>query len=465
MNEKYKILDTNIFLSDPKAIYSFRPKEENMKTTIILPLVVLRELEKFKDERSERGRNAKAALKEIKEIIEIGGFLNSGIYIESNYHIKSSYEIEKTMPNSLEHMVNEGNDRILLEIVKKMKEEGKNVELVTLDISLIDIGNALGLPVCEWMDYKVGELYKGWREIDVGNETIKSYHLVRKERGKGFSPDMIDVKDPNPNEYFILKSSDGKKQDEVGVRYDQERGIYVPVPYLEKRADKVINQNIRQLFLMDALRNPDIDVVFAIGSAGSGKTFLATDAAMEQTIPGLNGDNKPQYQKMLITRPLIGINDEEDIGALPGELEEKLEPWLRPIYDQLDYLFSIRGIKDVDVDYIHEEGILDVQAMRHIRGRSLHDCFWIVDEAQNLTRNKLLTVGTRVSENSKLVFTGDPTQCDLKLVQDISNPIVYASNVFKSDPLAATVYFENEDCVRSKIASAFIERMGHHKDG
>ena len=126
---------------------------------------------------------------------------------------------------------------------------------------------------------------------------------------------------------------------------------------------------------------------------------------------------------------------------------------------------TIKGVHDVDLDYFKEAGILNVQAMRHIRGRSLHGCFWIVDEAQNLTRNKLLTIGTRVSEGSKLVFTGDPTQCDLKLVQDISNPIVYASNVFKSDPLAATVYFENEDCVRSKIASAFIERMGHHKDG
>lgn len=457
-----KILDTNVYLTNPGAILSFMPKQEDVSTTVLLPLVVLRELEKFKDEKSERGRNARAVFNELKDMSEAyGGSLTKGIEINQNYNVKSSYEIEMNLPNTLEGIVNEDNDRKLLEIVKKLKESGEDVELITLDTSLNITGNAIGLPVSEWRDFRVTEAYKGWREVEVGYELVNEFYNMTRKKGaenrKGFSPEEIpEISEPHPNEYFILKSGN----QECPLMYDSKKQMYVPLHHYNNKKSHVDNIGFRQGFLMDALRNPDISVIFAIGSAGSGKTFLATDAAVEQVIMPIERQDKPNYQKVLITRPLIGIKDEEDIGALPGEIDEKLAPWMKPIYDQIDYVCNMNKLKDVDLEYFIEHDMIEIQAMIHIRGRSLHNCFWIVDEAQNMTRTKILTVGTRVSEGSKLIFTGDPSQCDLRLVHYASNPIVYASNVFKDSPLSATIYFEDKDCVRSRIASEFIERMG-----
>ncbi|MBW3022943.1 PhoH family protein, partial [Candidatus Woesearchaeota archaeon] len=456
---------------------------KDIVTTILIPTLVQTELDRFKSEASERGKHARDATTNIDAIInEKKGSLNEGVNVSDNYIIKSSYNIEKELGKRFKGILDDKNDVLLLDMLKTLCDQGKDAELVTLDTSLRLMGSALGLPVYDWKDFEVTEIYKGWREVEVehtvtsGMYSLKQYEVLPLDN---ITPLVEDF--PMPNEYFILKSGDQK----ILTRYNSEKQGLMRIDLERFNRNIIKPQNDKQRFLADALANPEIKIIFAIGLAGSGKTYMAVNSAFEQVIlPLMEQKHKPEdeyddeeierwgieikgrkkvYNKALITRTLVGIEDEEEIGALPGELDEKLRPWMLPIQDQIEKLGLLYGLRMREAfEYFKRENIMEILPVQFVRGRSLQDCLWIIDDAQNLTRRKILTLGTRPSGKSKVIFAGDPLQCDLSsIVLSSSNPLVYASNLFKDSEISATIYFgDKNECIRSDIAREFMHRMG-----
>ncbi len=474
MEEKYKIPDTNILLTDPQALYSFRPHKESEDNggvnIILLPLVLERELEKFKGESySQRGANAREVFRQLDMLeIKYGQKLHEGVWISDDYCIRSAFFMREHMLGALDGLVEEGNDKIFLEVANQLKQEGKDAELITIDRSMRVIGSSLGLNVSGWRDLEQQEIYKGWRQFSVDYTVIENIYSTAKNKdgARRIPPEKTGIEDPLPNEYFLVTSGD--KEIPLKFKTSEQGGMFITLkrsPNFSSKKGCLEPKNRRQEFLMDALYDPDIDCVFSIGDAGTGKTFLATFAGFEQSLMYHLSDKNividMPYERLIITRPLIGINDEEDIGALPGELHEKLTPWNRPVYDNLDQVMELTNTKDVDMDYLKDEKFLDVLPIQMARGSSLKSYYWIVDEAQNLAIEKIMLIGTRSGEYSKLVFTGDPLQSDINHSSPAASPLVRASNKFADYEHSATIYFEEEDCVRSRLAREFLKRLRH----
>ena len=207
-------------------------------------------------------------------------------------------------------------------------------------------------------------------------------------------------------------------------------------------------RNKEQSFLLDALMNPKIQVVSAIGKAGSGKTICAIAAGLEQTID----EASAQYSRVIVSRPVQPLG--KDIGFLPGTLEEKMSPWLMPIQDNLQFLM---GNNKITLDIYRQKGTIEIEALTYIRGRSISNAFIIVDESQNLTTHELKTIITRVGEGTKIVLTGDIEQIDNVYIDATTNGLTHAVEKFKSFELAAHVTLNQGE--RSKVATFAAQNL------
>jgi len=482
--EKFKVLDTNLFLSDPNTLSSFGSKREDETNTVIIPIEVLAELDKFKSEMgTERGYNARETLRKIHELKrDKGGTLYSGIQVSPTHIIRSSLFI--TEPSGLELICGldpQKPDTRILSLVNMLKKAGKDVEFVSNDTSLLDIADAFGIDAnpCHDMEGDIRRLdqcYKGWIKLD-NPALIAQYE--RKPKDFKISAGELGIKDPQPNMYAVLRET--KKP--VIFRYDPKEKLFTPPhSYIYNfRSNKVEPKNAFQMMYMDMLKNPEVELVFAIGVAGTSKTFLSVEAALVQAIRNIDGKNPSElpYARVFITRPRAISSDESDLGFLPGALKEKVDPWFGPIYDQLYQLFETYKFDSDERAHImgDEDSVMDgakgsdmVQNRKiHIfdtlykRGRSLTDAFWIIDDAQNLTKTQLYDLGTRAASNCKLVLNGDPTQCDIKGEGALMNSLVRANEAFKGYEHSATVWFPDEFSVRSPLASAFIKYLGNRK--
>jgi len=242
--------------------------------------------------------------------------------------------------------------------------------------------------------------------------------------------DFVKNNQVMPNSYIL--ASDGLHKVGSDNKISRLRG--------EKKAWNIKPLNLEQKCVMDALMNPDIKLVTVTGSAGSGKTLLAVAAMFEQTL------TKQLYEKMLISRPVVPMGN--DIGYLPGTMEEKLSPWLQPIFDNIEVLLG-RGEKDNSKDLI-EAGILEIGALTYIRGRSIPNQIILIDESQNLSKHELITILTRVGEGTKVVLTGDINQIDSPKLDSVNNGLSYVIDKFKDQPLAAHITLKK--CERSELA-------------
>jgi PhoH-like ATPase len=269
--------------------------------------------------------------------------------------------------------------------------------------------------------------------------------------------------DLKPNEFVFTKKSVASAGGLVGM-YNAQREAIVPLVHYENKKSPINAMYREQRFLMDALRNPEIDIVFAFGIAGCGKTFLAVDAGFEQCIQptvdsGENGESrKAIYQKLLITRPIIPHKGQHEVGYLPGTLEEKVAPWVAPIHDQCDILFHMYAIQRLDAEELYKQNLLEVQLLSTMRGRNYPNMFWIVDEGQNFSYDSYETIMTRGADGLKLVITGDPSPSQTDLKVSHGNPLLFNNMLMRNDPKTATVYFEDERCcVRGDIPRRYLE--------
>ncbi|OPX88954.1 PhoH family protein [Pelotomaculum sp. PtaB.Bin117] len=433
-----RVLDTNVLLDRPieEIIQSFPPCK------IILPLAVIHELDNFKGLEDQRGLYARSA---IRFLDGLRPKLHQGVRLKTGHYFK--VEVNHTdvqLPEILsKNMI---NNRILT--VSKGIMEEEPLKLITQDIYTRLIADILGIPAENYIaeSVELGNLYSGWCEVQISDREVQNFYQLNS-----FYTD-----------YPLLANQYVKMVDQTGGahygRYNAGNKNIVSL-CREQQAFGIgpAEENIEQHFLIDALLNPDIQLVSILGPAGTGKTLLALAAGLHQVI------NKGLYSKLVVSRALIPHG--QDIGALPGDKEEKLSPWMGAIFDNLEFLLSNFAVNKYDrksspaeqVGKFMEEGYIELEALAYIRGRSIPGQWVIIDEAQNLTKENVKTIITRAGKGTKIVITGDIQQIDNCRLTATNNGFVTLIEAFKGQQLYAHITLNRTE--RSSLAALGVELL------
>ena len=422
MRKNY-VLDTNVLLHDPRALFQF--KDNN----VIVPIYVVEEIDKFKRDLSELGRNARQVSRDLDSFREQSGSLTEGVELPNGGMLRVMFT-QKTLPRELMNQ-HEADNRILA-LAHDVKEREPNLRcvFVTKDINLRIRADALGIITEDYENDKIEnpEVYMGVRELEVGKADIDAFYA----HGELPLPEGMDG--VYPNEFALLKDREAPNHTALS-KYNAVKGRFVPLlKSLKEGAWGLRPRNKEQSFALDLLINDEIKLVTIVGKAGTGKTLLAIAAGLQKTM------EEQVYQKMLVSRPVFPLG--KDIGFLPGTVEEKLNPWMQPIYDNVEFLMGLsRADKKAGRSYkeLVDLGLIAIEPLTYIRGRSIPNQYIIVDEAQNLTPHEVKTIITRVGDNTKIVLTGDPYQIDNPYVDATSNGLVHVVNKFKNEKLAGHI--------------------------
>ncbi len=424
MKKRY-LLDTNVLLHDPKALTSFQDN------AVLVPIYVIEEIDHFKKEHSRLGENARW-ISRFLDGLRQRGHLAEGVPLEGGGTLRVVFD--PSDGDGLPSRANGSVDNAILKIAKRIQSEDGPLILVTKDINLRIKADALGLTAEDYETDRVllDELYTGQTELEVQAAEIEELRAV------GTLP--LPEGEFFPNEYALLKDA-ADPTHTVLARIDTASGMLRTLIDVKDGVQGIRPRNKEQYFALDALLDPGIVLVTIMGKAGTGKTLLALAAGLEAV---LGGD---PYRHLLVSRPTFPMG--KDIGYLPGTVEQKLNPWMQPIYDNLALLLD-SGDNDRSIDSMIRAGTLAVEPLTHIRGRSIPQRFMLVDEAQNLTPLEVKTILTRVGERTKLVLTGDPWQIDTPYMDSSTNGFNHVVHYFRDIPLAAHVSLRKGE--RSKLA-------------
>jgi PhoH-like ATPase len=418
---KNYVLDTNVLLHDPKAIFRF---EDN---NVIIPIHVLEEVDQFKKELSERGRNARLVARYLDEMRANGGRLSEG------HTMAEGGTLRVTLPARSVHEligdVEPSMDNRILAVAMETAAASPILPTVfiTQDVNLRVRADALGLTAEDFEADKISidELYPGAAETNVPSATVDAFFQHGEVALEGVSY--------FPNEYVVLKALENPSQTAL-ARYDHASRKLKALKRIPKPVWGIKARNKEQHFALDLLLNDDIKLVTLVGKAGTGKTLLAIAAGLQRVM------DEQLYQKLLVSRPIFPMG--RDLGYLPGDVEEKLNPWMQPIYDNIELLMGI-GKEERSKGRGYQElmhlGFVQIEPLTYIRGRSIPNQFILVDEAQNLTPHEVKTILTRVGDNTKIVLTGDAYQIDNPYVDSSNNGLTYVVERFKEQPMAGHV--------------------------
>lgn len=439
MNKTF-ILDTNVLLLDPLAINKFGSGNK-----VYLPLTVIEELDRFKKDQNEIGRNARYFSRLIDELRSQGSLFN-GIKLENGGTLQVSV-VKEYIGNANMGLNVNLNDNLILASALSLKDAGENVTLITKDINLRLKSDAVNVQAEDYdtSDITQEEMYTGQRSIDFDLEKIEEFE---KERFLKLNPG--DIPGIYPNEYLVLQDRNNPFKKALG-RFHAKKGGIVPLIKPKEGVWGIHPKNIEQQFAFDALLNNEINLVSLVGKAGTGKTLLAIAAGLECAI------TKQNYSRVLVSRPIVPMG--KDLGFLPGDISEKLGPWMQPIFDNIDFLFGNQRARNemTTWDELINQGLLHVEPLTYIRGRSLPQQFMIVDESQNLTPHEIKTIITRAGEGTKIVLTGDSEQIDNPYLDAINNGLVYTIDRLKSEEIVAHVHLQvGERSPLSEIASKLL---------
>lgn len=439
MAKKNYVIDTSVFLTDAQCIYKFENND------IFIPLKVLEEIDKHKKRQDSVGFNARQIIKILDHLREKGS-LHKGLRLGKGKGVIKTLGADlidsEAFPSDL--AAKHADHMILATAMTIQKQNARRKTIVvSRDINMRVIADSIGLLAEDYITEQVAEdadkIYSGFASILVDDELIEQFYAGQSI---SLSPDLVAEQKIvlHPNQFVMLVSSASEKKTAL-CRFDNYNSSLEPI-YKPDMAYGVNARNKEQSFALDLLFDPEVPFVSLIGRAGSGKTLMAIVAGIEQTI----GCQDPPYKRILISRPVQPMG--KDIGFLPGSMEEKMMPWLRPIQDNLQFIMG--GNKNEMRSYF-DRGVIEIEALTYIRGRSISDAFMIVDEAQNLTAHEVKTILTRVGENTKIVLTGDVEQIDNVYTNETSNGLAYAVEKFKDSPLAGHITFQKGE--RSKIAT------------
>lgn len=435
MSKKTFILDTNVLLNDTNSIYAFDEHD------VIIPLAVLEELDNQKSRQDEVGKNARLISRILDELRKEGN-LNKGILLPNGGTLKISpadYDVKLDLPGELD---SSKIDNVIIGFAHSMTQKGHDCILVSKDINVRVKCDSLGVKSEDYLKMRIAdtrdEMYRGVTKITLSDEQIEQFY--------NNEPLIVDDSTLWPNEILVIKNPEESKSaiarfissDKPLKRIHNSKDVFGLVP-----------RNKEQQFSLDLLLDDSVKLVSLIGPSGTGKTLLAVAAGMQQV---LGAGSK--FDKLIITRPVQPVG--KDIGFLPGTLEEKMDPWIAPVKDNLNFLVGNKfgGKKqkvkkdgdpekefkrDPYLEMLFEDGRIEVEAIAFIRGRSIPNSFIIIDEAQNLSIHELKTIITRVGDGTKIVLTGDIEQIDNIHVDIFTNGLTYAVEKFKEFPIAGHI--------------------------
>ena len=434
MCPKTYVIDTSVYLTDHTSINNFG------RSDIIVPLKVLEEIDKHKKRQDSVGNNARSIIRVFDSLRE-GGSLQEGVSLgekRGNLYVKG-YD-PSFIPDDLDR---KNADHIIIATALTLREQEpeRHVVLVTRDIQLRVICDSLGLACEGYNSDQVVEtaegLYDGLTEFYVEDRIIEDFYAKQPV----FIDDMITDGVPLHNNQFIMMKSDFDEKKtalaffewyDKPIRHiiDNKNGIWGVIP-----------RNKEQRFALDMLMNPNIPLVSVVGKAGCGKSLLCLAAGLEQVLSA-----ESVYKRLIVARPVQPMG--KDIGFLPGDLNDKLLPWLMPIQDNLQFLM---GDDKTALELYVEKGTIEIEALTYIRGRSIANAYILIDEAQNLSAHEIKTIITRVGENTKIVFTGDVEQIDNVYVDATSNGLSYVVEKMKDQEVSGHITLKKGE--RSLLAS------------
>ena len=428
--KKNFILDTNVLLHDSNAILAF---EEH---TVTVPIYVIEEIDNFKRDQSELGRSARSVGRLLDGLREEGE-LAKGVELETGGTLVVAFTA-RNLPESMR--IGNSVDNRILAVALEAKEQDPESEsiLVTKDVNLRIRADALGLKTEDYDAEKVeiDELYSGVIDIEAKGEEIDDF----------YSKGELPLPDPyyHPNEFVHLRDPTNPSHSALG-KVDLIENTVVPIRRHKEGVWGVRPRNKEQSFAFDLLMDDDVKLVTLVGKAGTGKTLLAIAAGLHKVT------EESVFQKVLVSRPVFPLG--RDIGYLPGDIEEKVSPWMQPIFDNVEFLMGLSNAEKRN-GRSHRElidlGLLQIEPLTYIRGRSIPNQYLIVDEAQNLTPHEVKTIVTRAAEGTKIVLTGDPYQIDNPYIDSSNNGLVHTVNRFRAEKVAGHVTLRKGE--RSELA-------------
>ncbi|MCL4361289.1 PhoH family protein [Candidatus Dependentiae bacterium] len=459
-SEKIYVIDTNVLIHDPQALFSFE------KALIGIPIMVLEELDHFKGDNTQKGRNTREVIRQIDMLREKGS-LREGVELDNGSNLRVLFA-DPTVPIPLKpHLL----DNEILRTCMSLKLKGYDVRFVSKDINARIKADAIGIQSVDYLKNVVSEeqVYKGWTTIQVPAIQLK----------KDFPEELDELKKSMqlmPNEFIILESRHNPYNYNV-YRFLPNGDFKKVVPPSLKWPFEP--RNVQQLMTFDLLLDDNVQFVSLLGGAGTGKTFLTLVCALHKVLI------EHGYEKILISRPVIPLGP--DIGYLPGDVQEKLHSWMQPVYDNMDLIIHTANAQNGDqISVPHGEekngkkgkmkkwakekerelpplydlvkhGKISLEAITYMRGRSIPYQYIFIDEVQNLTPHEVKTIVSRVGEGSKIVLAGDPYQIDSAYLDFASNGLVVTSAKFKGQPIFGTVFLETSE--RSELSKLAAELL------
>lgn len=415
------VLDTNVILFDALAVTKFHNSD------IYIPISVIEEIDRFKRDLGENGKNARHFSRFV-DVLREKGKLAQGVSFDETSNSKMFVQIDievEGLPSELDSQ--KADNRILgTAIYLQKKYPGEEITLVTKDINLRIKADVFGIEAKDYEPLSVGsneDYYTGRSEIDVSSKLIDLFYENKKVEAPENSQLLA-------NGYVVLKDQNNPNHSAIG-RFIKETNTIVPLISPTDSLWGIHPRNVEQSFAIDALLNDEILFVSLIGKAGTGKTLMALAAGLYKTL------DEGRFQRLLVSRPIFPMG--RDIGYLPGDVEQKLNPWMQPIFDNVEYLMGADKKAAGRAQELINQGMLNIEPLTYIRGRSIPNQYLIVDEAQNLTPHEIKTIVTRAGEGTKVVLTGDRYQIDNPYVDAANSGLSYSVERFKGHSIAAHV--------------------------
>ena len=430
---KIFVLDTSVILYDATAIYNFKEHD------VAIPITVLEELDHFKKGDNVVNLQAREFIRQLDQLTE-NDIVASWIPLDGEdlggFRVVTD---EDASIDARKVFGTDKNDHRILNATQVLteREPQREVVLVTKDINLRVKARALNLRAEDYETVRIKDvdhLYRGKSEIEVDDPT----KIQRLYEEGGIEPELVDLDQPRPNHFFILKSPQNSALAWLNPATRRLERVHKTPAY------GIVPRNAEQTFALHAITNPTVPLVSVSGKAGTGKTLLALAGALEQ---------RRQFRQIYLARPLVPLSN-KDIGYLPGDIKSKINPYMQPLWDNLNVIkhqYDEKSAEFKKLDELVESEKLHITPLAYIRGRSFSNIIFIVDEAQNLTPHEVRTIITRAGEGTKMIFTGDIFQIDTPYLDSRSNGLSFLIDRMQGQPLYAHVNLDKGE--RSELAN------------
>ncbi len=437
--KKNYVLDTNILLHDPYAIFKFEDND------LILPIYVIEEIDQFKRDNAERGRNARTVSRLLDALRERGGGLSDQVQMKDGGSLRVYVPDRRPeVPIALEPS---SADHAIMQCALDIRDAEPDTPtiFVTMDVNLRIRADALGLRTESYENQSV--------DIDRLDSGVVELPVTAEELDSFFDSGSLSRDDDTlyANACIVLRDNGARARTALG-RFHAEKHEVRALRTPREGVMGIRPRNKEQSFALDLLMDDSVRLVTMVGKAGTGKTLLALAAGLKRTA------EDGSYARLLVSRPVMPMG--RDLGYLPGDVEEKLNPWMQPIFDNLQFLLVAGGGKRRGIrgfEELFESGQLQVEPLTYIRGRSLPQQYVIVDEAQNLTPHEVKTVVTRCGEGTKIVLTGDPFQIDNPYVDSATNGLSVTVDRLRGEALIGHMLLAKGE--RSELANIAANKL------